>query len=311
MVLTAIIARCSLLCCQCSFLRCAHSDSHTGGIQTVDQGKKGLIIRGWAPQLLILLHGAIEQSFNSKLLVEYLGIGIQLCVDLAIVPDDEDVKRAVTKMLGEEEGKGMRNKAQEIRKLTKKLGHKEDEKFINESRYLIILGNNNFLSCVRADIGNSDHMRDNLSSLALFEKVSIQGCQSTELKMNDNFDRLGEDAIYAFIYPNFMINRYGPWMDTNLVLPLGTSQCQVIFDYFLEASHRGVHGVRRMAGKHVEGNEAMAMSGASQVKTAGPLNDEHIKCQGCFAYSFPGVGGIYFQIKHRTIVSIQNEEPSH
>lgn len=30
--------------------------------------------------------------------------------------------------------------------------------------------------------------------------------------------------------------RYGPWMDTNLVLPLGPRKCIVVFDYFLEAS---------------------------------------------------------------------------
>ncbi|KVI11819.1 Aromatic-ring-hydroxylating dioxygenase, alpha subunit [Cynara cardunculus var. scolymus] len=29
---------------------------------------------------------------------------------------------------------------------------------------------------------------------------------------------------------------YGPWMDTNLVLPLGPRRCKVIFDYFLDAS---------------------------------------------------------------------------
>lgn len=75
-------------------------------------------------------------------------------------------------------------------------------------------------------------------STTLFEKVSIQTCQSAELEEEENFDRLGKNAVYAFIYPNFMINRYGPWMDTNLVLPLGTSKCQVIFDYFLEDSHK-------------------------------------------------------------------------
>ena len=31
--------------------------------------------------------------------------------------------------------------------------------------------------------------------------------------------RLGDSALYAFVYPNLMINRYGPWMDTNVVLP--------------------------------------------------------------------------------------------
>ncbi|KAM4090196.1 hypothetical protein ACJW30_09G041500 [Castanea mollissima] len=56
------------------------------------------------------------------------------------------------------------------------------------------------------------------------------------MDMKDDYDRLGPKALYAFIYPNFMINRYGPWMDTNLVLPLGPRRCPVVFDYFLEAS---------------------------------------------------------------------------
>ena len=33
-----------------------------------------------------------------------------------------------------------------------------------------------------------------------------------------------------------MINRYGPWMDSNTVLPTGPRSCLVRFDYFLEAS---------------------------------------------------------------------------
>jgi choline monooxygenase len=31
-----------------------------------------------------------------------------------------------------------------------------------------------------------------------------------------------------------MINRYGPWLDTNLVLPTSPESCTVKFDYFLE-----------------------------------------------------------------------------
>ncbi|KAF9626125.1 hypothetical protein IFM89_030972, partial [Coptis chinensis] len=72
--------------------------------------------------------------------------------------------------------------------------------------------------------------------LAIFEKVSLQICESGVTGNKDECDRLGSKAIYAFVYPNFMINRYGPWMDTNLVLPLGPNKCQVIFDYFLESS---------------------------------------------------------------------------
>ncbi|CAK9171580.1 unnamed protein product [Ilex paraguariensis] len=73
-------------------------------------------------------------------------------------------------------------------------------------------------------------------STTMFEKVSIQRCDGDQVESEEDFDRLGSKALYAFIYPNFMINRYGPWMDTNLVLPLGPRKCQVVFDYFLDAS---------------------------------------------------------------------------
>ncbi|XP_052181877.1 choline monooxygenase, chloroplastic-like [Diospyros lotus] len=73
-------------------------------------------------------------------------------------------------------------------------------------------------------------------STTIFERVSVQQCEGSSVENGDGFDRLGSKALYAFIYPNFMINRYGPWMDTNLVLPLGPRKCQVIFNYFLDAS---------------------------------------------------------------------------
>nr|XP_010927268.1 choline monooxygenase, chloroplastic [Elaeis guineensis] len=75
---------------------------------------------------------------------------------------------------------------------------------------------------------------DSYSTL-IFEKVSIQRCEGASVD-EVGFDRLGSKAVYAFIYPNFMVNRYGPWMDTNLVVPLGLTKCQVIFDYFLDYS---------------------------------------------------------------------------
>ncbi|GMN55262.1 hypothetical protein TIFTF001_024386 [Ficus carica] len=73
-------------------------------------------------------------------------------------------------------------------------------------------------------------------STTIFEKVSIQRCEGGSTEGQTDFDRLGSQALYAFVYPNFMINRYGPWMDTNLVIPLGPRKCQVVFDYFLEPS---------------------------------------------------------------------------
>lgn len=39
-----------------------------------------------------------------------------------------------------------------------------------------------------------------------------------------------------------LCNRYGPWMDTNLVLPLGPRKCLVVFDYFLESSFKVTSG---------------------------------------------------------------------
>jgi choline monooxygenase len=44
--------------------------------------------------------------------------------------------------------------------------------------------------------------------------------------------RQGDRAFYYWIYPNFMINRYGGAMDTNLVIPRGVDRTEVIFDFY-------------------------------------------------------------------------------
>ena len=44
--------------------------------------------------------------------------------------------------------------------------------------------------------------------------------------------RQGERADYYWIYPNFMINCYGRAMDTNLVIPRGVDETEVIFDFY-------------------------------------------------------------------------------
>jgi phenylpropionate dioxygenase-like ring-hydroxylating dioxygenase large terminal subunit len=46
--------------------------------------------------------------------------------------------------------------------------------------------------------------------------------------------RIGPGAIYAWIHPNFMINVYGPCIDTNTVLPLGPDRCRVVYDFFVQ-----------------------------------------------------------------------------
>ena len=64
------------------------------------------------------------------------------------------------------------------------------------------------------------------------DAYSIQSCPSGEAGPGD---RMGQGALYAFVHPNLMINRYGPVLDVNMALPLGPDRCQVVFDYFFDA----------------------------------------------------------------------------
>jgi choline monooxygenase len=42
----------------------------------------------------------------------------------------------------------------------------------------------------------------------VFEKVSIQSCHPVRATGADSDTRVAGPATYAFVYPNFMINRY-------------------------------------------------------------------------------------------------------
>ena len=46
--------------------------------------------------------------------------------------------------------------------------------------------------------------------------------------------RSGDRARYFWLYPNFMINLYRGYMDTNLVLPDGVDGCTVVFDFYFD-----------------------------------------------------------------------------
>ena len=48
--------------------------------------------------------------------------------------------------------------------------------------------------------------------------------------------RIGDGAVYGWVYPHFTINRYGPVLDTNLVIPHGVDRTEVIIDFFFESS---------------------------------------------------------------------------
>lgn len=120
---------------------------------------RGLLIRGWAPQLLILSHPAIggflthcgwnstlegvaagvpfitwplfgDQFCNEKLIVQVLKIGISIGVEypvkwgkeeeIGVLVKKEDIKHAVDKLMDEgEEGKGRRERVRELAKIAK------------------------------------------------------------------------------------------------------------------------------------------------------------------------------------------------
>ncbi|XP_007042490.2 PREDICTED: scopoletin glucosyltransferase [Theobroma cacao] len=118
---------------------------------------KGLIIRGWAPQVLILDHEAVggfmthcgwnstlesitagvpmvtwplhaEQFFNEKLIVDVLKIGVctgakewsRWADDTKIIVTSEDIQKAVTQLMVGEEGEKMRNRTRELKDMARR-----------------------------------------------------------------------------------------------------------------------------------------------------------------------------------------------
>jgi len=72
----------------------------------------------------------------------------------------------------------------------------------------------------------------------IFERYSIQAVRSPEKAPEaaggDFAERIGSEALYAFVYPNFMLNRYGPILDTNYVVPLSHDRTRVVFDFYFQ-----------------------------------------------------------------------------
>ena len=77
----------------------------------------------------------------------------------------------------------------------------------------------------------------------VFERYSIQSGGGADRKASgagrsesgsDFAERVGGGVLYAWIYPNLMINRYGSIMDTNWVIPLDVNRTKVVFDYYFQ-----------------------------------------------------------------------------
>jgi choline monooxygenase len=71
-----------------------------------------------------------------------------------------------------------------------------------------------------------------------FDTWTLQSCAASKTPLKNNTidfaERIGKEALYAWLYPNFMINRYGNIMDTNWIVPIDVDHCLTIFDYYYE-----------------------------------------------------------------------------
>ncbi len=88
------------------------------------------------------------------------------------------------------------------------------------------------------------HLHKALNSILNYKLYTIENedryCLQSSPMVSSDVDaataatRTGHRAWYFWQYPNFMINLYRGYMDTNLVLPDGVNRCTVIFDFYFD-----------------------------------------------------------------------------
>ena len=87
------------------------------------------------------------------------------------------------------------------------------------------------------------HMHKGLNSVLDYKNYTIENVdrccvQSSPVSVDSNSEssaaatRKGDRAFYFWQYPNFMLNWYEGYLDTNLVIPLAVDRCEVIFDFY-------------------------------------------------------------------------------
>jgi choline monooxygenase len=92
--------------------------------------------------------------------------------------------------------------------------------------------------------------------------------------------RHGDRAYYFWQYPNFMLNWYEGYLDTNLVLPLSIDSCRVIFDFYFaeigegaaEYNHKSIAVSHRVQEEDVDICEAVQRGLHSRAYQAGRLS---------------------------------------
>jgi choline monooxygenase len=86
------------------------------------------------------------------------------------------------------------------------------------------------------------HLHKGLNSVLDYKQYTIENedrycLQSSPMLASDEdaatgATRKGDRAWYFWQYPNFMINCYAGYMDTNLVIPVDVDHCRVVFDFY-------------------------------------------------------------------------------
>ena len=104
------------------------------------------------------------------------------------------------------------------------------------------------------------HMHKGLNSVLDYTNYTVENVdrccvQSSPVSVDTKSEpsaaatRKGDRAFYFWQYPNFMLNWYEGYLDTNLILPLGVDRCEVIFDfYFGDVSEENMPYVRESMG---------------------------------------------------------------
>jgi choline monooxygenase len=110
--------------------------------------------------------------------------------------------------------------------------------------------------------GLNDELDMSSYSTEVHETLSVQKCRAKS-------DRVGSDAVYAFLFPNLAINRYGDWLDTNLVIPTAPDRCVIVFDWY-----------HRNASQNIEENKALleSLDRSRQIQNEDVSISESVQC---------------------------------
>jgi len=87
------------------------------------------------------------------------------------------------------------------------------------------------------------------------EPLVLQSCSSASTGESaesgqDFAERVAGGAVYAWLYPNWMFNRYGNILDINWVIPTGPQTCQTVFEYFFVDATDNEFIERSLAASH-------------------------------------------------------------